>query len=243
MTRFISISIAADLLGVSTKTLRRWDREKLFQLEFRTVGHHRRYELQAIMDFKQQYIKKIRSSFTDTKKPLRLRAVLYSRVSTTKQKKRGDLQRQEDSLRSYCEKNGFQVVKALRDVGSRVNDNRKGLHQVINLASQGTCYLILVTYPDRLARFGVTALKKCFSRWNVSLHVVGKTLTEVSREAELVNDITGILYSYMGKLYRMRRRKKWKYEFSRRLQYLYIVHEERITNGTCNCSWKLSSSK
>jgi len=26
-----------------------------------------------------------------------------------------------------------------------------------------------------------------------------------SKEAELVNDITAILYSYMGKLYRMRR--------------------------------------
>ena len=42
--------------------------------------------------------------------------------------------------------------------------------------------------------------------------MVGKTLTEVLREAELVNDITGILYSYMGKLYRMRRKKKISYE-------------------------------
>jgi len=208
MTRFVSISVAAGLLGVSPKTLRRWDREKLFQPEFRTVGDHRRYELQAITDFKQQYYMKIRTPLENAKSPLPLRAVLYSRVSTTKQKKRGDLQRQEEKLREYCAKKGFKIVKALRDVGSGVNDNRKGLHQVITLASQGTCDLILVTYPDRLARFGVTTLKNCFSRWNVSLSVVGKTLTEISREAELVNDITGILYSYMGKLYRMRRKKK-----------------------------------
>ena len=63
MTRLISISIAAGLLGISTKTLRRWDRERLFQPKFRTVGNHRRYELGAITDFKQQYSNKIKSSF------------------------------------------------------------------------------------------------------------------------------------------------------------------------------------
>ena len=208
MTRFISISIAASLLGVSPQTLRRWDFEKIFQPEFRTVGNHRRYELQAITSFKQQYREKIRASLKARKPMLPLRAVLYSRVSTPKQKNRGDLQRQEDKLREHCKKHGLEIVKALRDVGSGVNDNRKGPHQVINLASQGACDVILVTYPDRLARFGITTLKMCFSRWNVSLNVVGKSLTQVSREAELVNDITGILYSYMGKLYRMRRKKK-----------------------------------
>jgi predicted site-specific integrase-resolvase len=133
--------------------------------------------------------------------------VLYSRVSTSKQKKRGDLARQEQKLREYCDSNNFTVIKSFRDVGSGLNDSRNGLHRMIKFVSLGHCDLALVSYSDRLARFGTKLLKACFSTFDVDLKFIASAsggLT-ASKEAALVNDITAILYSYMRKLYRMRR--------------------------------------
>ena len=39
---FISIGKVATLMGVSTTTLRRWDRKKKLSATFRTIGKHRR---------------------------------------------------------------------------------------------------------------------------------------------------------------------------------------------------------
>ena len=47
--RLISISEAAEILGVSTGTLRRWDREDKLMPVARTEGNHRRYALSDIL--------------------------------------------------------------------------------------------------------------------------------------------------------------------------------------------------
>jgi excisionase family DNA binding protein len=51
--QFISIQEAARILGVSTKTLRRWDKKGLLT-SFRTEGDHRRYPLTQVQNFKEQ---------------------------------------------------------------------------------------------------------------------------------------------------------------------------------------------
>ncbi|MHA1337882.1 MAG: MerR family DNA-binding transcriptional regulator [Promethearchaeota archaeon] len=43
MAIVLSISKAAEVLGVCTKTLRRWDQRGLLKPDFRTKGGHRRY--------------------------------------------------------------------------------------------------------------------------------------------------------------------------------------------------------
>jgi excisionase family DNA binding protein len=48
MDRFISISKAAKLLGVSISTLRRWESEGKISSEPRTGSDHRRYDLAKI---------------------------------------------------------------------------------------------------------------------------------------------------------------------------------------------------
>ncbi|HUY00859.1 MAG TPA: helix-turn-helix domain-containing protein [Candidatus Deferrimicrobium sp.] len=50
-SRYVSIQAAAQLIGVCSKTLRRWDIAKVFQPAFRTPGNHRRYDLQALLAF------------------------------------------------------------------------------------------------------------------------------------------------------------------------------------------------
>ncbi len=201
----VSISIAAGIIGVCPKTLRRWDTSSFFRPAFRTPGNHRRYEVNAVKSFQKRVSPRGSRSQGTTAPDPATRVALYTRVSTTKQKKRGDLERQENRLREYCSSNKYEVVKAFKDVGSGLNDSRAGLHRLIKIASLGRCDLVLVSYSDRLARFGTNILKTCFSAFGVDLKFLGRKGAVASKEAELVNDITAILYSYMGKLYRMRR--------------------------------------
>ena len=51
--KFVSIQEAARILGVSTKTLRRWDKKGILT-SYRTQGDHRRYPLTQITNFKEQ---------------------------------------------------------------------------------------------------------------------------------------------------------------------------------------------
>jgi excisionase family DNA binding protein len=52
MKNYISIQKAANFLGMSTKTLRRWDSTGKM-ITTRTVGNHRRYDLNDILFLKE----------------------------------------------------------------------------------------------------------------------------------------------------------------------------------------------
>jgi putative resolvase len=203
MPPILSISEAANLLGVCSKTLRRWDRAGFFPPAFRTLGNHRRYSLAQIHTFRGTESK---NSQKAPGTPPVLRAVTYARVSSSLQKRRGDLQRQIDELTDYCTNQGFIHLKSIQDVGSGLNDTRKGLHPVIRRVSRGKCDVVVIAYPDRLTRFGINVLKACFAEWGVPITIVNTLPLNATNERDLVADITAILYSYRGKLYRLRRR-------------------------------------
>jgi|GEM_PF-600380 putative resolvase len=80
--KYLSIGEASLMLGITTKTLRRWDNQGKFKPEYRTLGKHRRYsinQLKLLID--PEY--KIKNKLN----------VIYSRVSSHGQKK--DLIKQE----------------------------------------------------------------------------------------------------------------------------------------------------
>jgi len=194
----LSIGQVASLLGVCTKTLRRWDSANTFTSDFRTQGNHRRYKKARILNI-------LRMQAQTTKK---MRSAIYGRVSSSRQKKSGDLKRQLNSLKRYCRTQGYSVYKSYSDVGSGLNDKRKGLLRLLKDASLGKVEVVVVNYNDRLARFGLQIIKEYLKSWNVQLEVIYPSIADNSPHAELITDLTAILYSFMGKLYRMRRTSK-----------------------------------
>jgi len=50
----VAIGAVAGMLGVSTKTLRRWDTAGKMKPAFRTAGNHRRYDRHAVLIAIQQ---------------------------------------------------------------------------------------------------------------------------------------------------------------------------------------------
>ena len=94
----------AELLGVSVKTLQRWDREGTLKAN-RTPTDRRYYTYDQYLQFKG----------INTEDDQR-QAVIYARVSTRNQK--DDLQNQVTFLRQFCNAKGIIVDQCIEDYGS-----------------------------------------------------------------------------------------------------------------------------
>lgn len=201
-----AIGTAALILGVCIKTLRRWEYAKKITC-VRTPGGHRRFPVQEIARIvKSQSQKGSVSSSTHESPHL---CALYGRVSSHKQCQRGDLDRQIQHLRAYALKQGICVYRVYKDIGSGLNVRRKSLWKLVRDARKGLFSSVLLTYKDRLTRFGYEYLHKYLAEFNVSIRYVHE-LDEKSPESEMVEDLVAIIHSFSGKLYRMRRSKKRK---------------------------------
>ena len=121
MKQVLTILETAVILGITTTTLRRWDKLNKFKPEYRTIGGHRRYLLQNIL-------KLINPNIDDKTDKITL---CYSRVSSYDQKE--DLKRQSQILLNYCEDKQFNNIELIEDLGSGLNFKKKGLKKLIKL--------------------------------------------------------------------------------------------------------------
>ena len=134
--------------------------------------------------------------------------VIYGRVSTYKQKERGDLDRQIAVLKEYILYKNPVNLEIVTDVGSGLNDNRKGLIKLLKEIESDSVNRIFITYKDRLTRFGFNYLKLICDCHNTEIVVVSNDVDDKSISEELAEDIISIIHSFSGKLYGMRRNVK-----------------------------------
>ena len=179
----------AKRLGVSTMTVRRWI--KAGKIKAYQIGREFRIP-------ESEVLRLLEGKLPD-------KVVIYARVSNRDQKE--DLERQVEYLKNYCSSKGYQVVKILTDISSGLNESRKGLKNLFKLVESGEITKVVITYRDRLTRFGFKYLEQYFNSHGVEIEVIfddeGKT-----PEKELVEDLLAIVTSFAGKLYGMRSHKK-----------------------------------
>lgn len=136
--------------------------------------------------------------------------VIYARVSTSKQKTRGDLDRQISKASTMVVGMNPKNLEIISDVGSGLNDNRRGLNKLIDMVLAGDVDRIFVLYKDRLTRFGFNYLERICSNMGTKIIVLSDVENEKSIEEELAEDIVSIIHSFSGKLYGMRKTVKDK---------------------------------
>lgn len=191
----LRISEAANKLGVSVKTIRRWDHSGLIEC-FRTVGGHRRFLLIEI-----QRIREGRERAPDTRN-----TAIYARVSSHDQKQKGDLKRQIEQARVFCKSNTQSELLIFQDVGSGLNVKRKGLIRLCQSIEKGNIKRVVLTYPDRLTRFGFQYLERYFASFNTSIQVIHQKANQ-TLEDELVQDLIAIVTSFSGRIHGLRSAK------------------------------------
>ena len=190
MDKLYSISKTADILGVSQKTLRVWDKQNKL-IPVLTSGGHRRYKESDINAFIG-----IDPISNDNKEI----CVIYARVSSQKQKMSGDLDRQSQRLSEYCAKHNLYVEHIIKDVGSGLNDKRIGFNQLINLVITGKVNKVIVEHKDRLTRFQFNFIKKMYAVFGCEIIVLDDK-EDVSDAEELTRDLMALLASFSGKYY------------------------------------------
>lgn len=202
--QLLTIAECADILNVSKETLRNWDKSgKLKALT--TFGGHRRYKISDIESLIGININDniIESGVVETK------VITYSRVSSNEQKQKGDLDRQSQRLCEYCVKNDYKIINIIKDVGSGLNDNRKGFNKLTEMVINGEANKIIIENKDRLTRFQFNFIFKMFKSYNCEIIILNDK--EVSSDEELASDMMSLLASFSGKFYGRRsaeRRKK-----------------------------------
>lgn len=181
----------AELLGVSVKTLQRWDRDGILKAN-RTPTDRRYYTYNQYLQFKGLEIK---SDIRDT--------VIYARVSTKNQK--DDLQNQVLFLRQFCNARGIIVNQCIEDFGSGLNYNRKKWNKLIDEVMENKIETIIISSKDRFIRFGYDWFERFCLKFNTKIIVVNNE--SLSPNEELVQDIISILHVFSCRLYGLRKYK------------------------------------
>lgn len=189
MEKLITVTKAAEQLGVTKKTLQDWDKSgKLLAL--RTVGGHRRY--------RQSDIEKLQGLEPEASN---LGSVgVYCRVSSQDQKQKGDLDRQKARLLEYCAEKEYKVEAVLVDVCSGMKAKRPQLRQLFNLVSERKINRVVIEYKDRLCRFMFEVFEAFFNSHGVEIECVEEVFPK-SFENELVEDMLSLLSSFSSKIY------------------------------------------
>jgi putative resolvase len=193
MDKLMTMKEAKELLGVSTKTIQNWDKAGIISV-VRTPGGRRRIPLSEI--------ERIRGDSSSQKKKL----AIYARVSSNEQKQKGDLERQINFVKENLDEE-FLLVDTLSDVGSGLNDKRKGLHKLMKLAKEKEITDVAIRYKDRLTRFGYGYLEEYFNSHGVTIHVLDQEEEIKTAQEELADDLISIITSFSGKLYGLRSKK------------------------------------
>ena len=178
MSNLIGVKEAAELLGVSTKTIRRWEESGKIS-STRTEGGHRRFYVNDLLGNKSD------ASLT----------VAYARVSTCgsslchDQKK--DLERQAMVLEAYCAKQGWSF-ELIKDLGSGMNYKKKGLIRLIKLLCTYQVERLVLTNKDRLLRFGSELIFMLCEIYGTEVIIINRS-EDSTFEEDLASDVLEII--------------------------------------------------
>lgn len=142
MERSYPIGEAAKTLGVTVKTMQRWDREGKLVPDSRSSSNPRLYSEAQLAGFagiaRQSGAPK--------------RDVAYCRVSS--QAQRPDLANQRRVLEEFIIAKGLSNVEFIEEVGGGLNFKRPKFLKVMDAIGRGEIRRLIIAHTDRLTRFG-----------------------------------------------------------------------------------------
>ena len=193
--KLVPIHEAAEALGVSAQTLRRWEREGRLLPDERTAGGRRRYDLA-----------RLKPEMFHSQAEAARKTVAYARVSSHDQK--DDLERQKRVLELYCARQGW-TFEVIADLGSGMNYHKKGLKRLLDGVVEGRIGRLVITHKDRLLRFGAELVFAICEAKGVEVVILNQG-EDTTFEEDLAKDVLEIITVFSARLYGSRSRKNQK---------------------------------
>ena len=176
---------ACEILGIHYHTLYRLG--KSGEIESTKIGKQTKYNVDKYLKSKQ--IEKSNK-----------RKICYCRVSSNKQKK--DLETQIKYMQIK-----YPLYEIISDIGSGLNFNRKGLLKIIDYAVNGEIEVVVITYKDRLARFGYDLIEYLIKKYSKGGIKIEHKTEEKTPTEEVTKDIISIMNVYVAKINGLRKYK------------------------------------
>ena len=178
---------ASKILGVHWQTLRNWDTNGSIDT-IRTPGGKRLYNVTKYLESNDSLTPNIIK-----------KNICYCRVSTIGQK--SDLEHQI----SYM-KEKYPNYEIISDIGSGLNFKRTGLIKIIKYALHKELNEVVISYKDRLCRFGYDLIEMIIKD-NSNGKITVLNNNDDTPEDELTKDLVSIINVFSAKLNGMRKYK------------------------------------
>ena len=146
-----------------------------------------------------------------------LHTIAYARVSSSNQKEH--LKSQTEILLTQ-----YPNAEVITEVASGLNFKRKKLWSIIQRIFEGERIQLVVTYKDRLTRFGFDLFEQIFRYFESEIVVLKQIST--SPEDELVQDLLSIIHVFSSRVYGLRKYKQEIKEYIRELPPLQSMSDD-----------------
>lgn len=176
----------AEMIGVSVKTLQRWDKDKKL-IAFRSPTNRRYYTHNQYVEYMGKIIQE-----KDKRK-----TIIYTRVSSSGQK--DDLKNQVEFLKQFANAKGLIVDEVFEDIGSGLNYNRKKWNKLLGDCMLGLVKTIIVAHKDRFIRFGYDWFEKFLKANGVDIIAVNNET--LSPQEEMIQDLISIIHVFSCRIY------------------------------------------
>ena len=183
----------AEMIGVSVKTLQRWDKDKKL-IAFRSPTNRRYYTHNQYVEYMGKIIQE-----KDKRK-----TIIYTRVSSSGQK--DDLNNQVEFLKQFANARGLIVDEVFEDIGSGLNYNRRKWNKLLEDCMLGLVKIIIIAHKDRFIRFGYDWFEKFLKSNGVEIIVVNNET--LSPQEEMIQDLISIIHVFSCRIYGLRKYKK-----------------------------------
>lgn len=205
----VGIGKAAEILGVSVRTLYRWEKSGKLVPEYTPSGQRRYDEATLRGQINVESDKK---------------TIAYARVSSLDQ--RNDLERQITVLKSYCTQAGWNF-EVIQDLGSGMNYQKKGLIKLLRLICDGQVQRLVLTHKDRLLRFGAELVFRLCEIFGTEVVLINHK-HDTTFEEDLATDVLEIITVFSARLYgsRSHKNKKIVQQFQEVAQQLSTEHND-----------------
>ncbi|ACK67842.1 DNA binding domain protein, excisionase family [Rippkaea orientalis PCC 8801] len=182
----LSIKEAAELLAVSTKTIRRWEQQGKIKA-IRTAGGHRRFNVSELLG---------------TQNSAKL-TIVYARIG--KNQSSQDLADQIAILQRFCRENNW-TSQVIRDVGGGLNGQNPGLVRLIKLICAKQVKRLILTHKDRLLRIGADLVLTLCEIFGTEVMIINR-IEDSLVEEELTEDFNEMITVFKSRLYGSRNSK------------------------------------
>jgi putative resolvase len=193
MERRLSVTQAAKRLGVTSKTLQRWDREGKLAPSGRTPTDRRWYDAELI-----ERLARGSQSIAPG------RRIAYCRVSS--QAQQPDLANQRAIVDAFVVAKGLVDVEFMTEIGGGLNFNRPKFLALMEAIDRRAVSTLILAHRDRLPRVG----DDWFARYAAShgCEVMVLNQERLSPEAEMVADLMTIVHGFSSRLVGLRNVRK-----------------------------------